>query len=78
MNLPGFVAVKQLASEAAAAVLVSLFESRGISATMNEDDAGDMIPSLEMTRGVQVLVAEADATRAREILREFDAAHGEA
>ena len=73
----GFVVVRESLQESEAQVIVSLLESEGIDATINEDNAGDMLPPLEETRGVQVLVAEADLARAEEILAEFEQEEGE-
>ena len=73
----GMVVVRESLHESEAQVVVSLLESEGIDASINEDDAGDMLPSLEESRGVQVLVAEKDAARALEILEEFEREDGD-
>ena len=56
--------------EAAGQIVVSFLQSNGIDAMIAEDDAGDQLPSLELTRGVQVFVPVEDAKRARELLAE--------
>lgn len=71
MSQPGFVIVRESLHESEAQVVVALLESEGIEAVIDEDDAGDQLPSLEEARGVRVLVAQADAERARTILDEY-------
>ncbi len=45
-------------------------EAEGIEASIVKDDAGGMLPSLQQTEGVLLLVAEDDLQKAREILGE--------
>lgn len=63
------VVVHEELQEADARIVLGYLESEGIEATIFEDDAGDQLPSLEMTRGIKILVAHDDANRARELLK---------
>ena len=72
MTANGFIVVKQVRNEQVGRVIVSFLGSRGILARVDEDDGGDMIPSLELSRGVRVLVSEADAEEAMAALGEFE------
>ena len=77
MAQPGFTIVRETQHESEAQVILSVLASEGIEAQIDEDDAGDMLPSLEESRGVRVLVASADAARANEILDEYEADNGD-
>lgn len=77
MVQPGFVAVRESLHASEAQIVLSVLESEGIEAQLDEDDAGEMIPSLDESRGVRVLVASADAARARQILDEYEADNGD-
>ena len=70
MTLPGFVVVKEEVHEIDAEVVAAFLRSEGIEARINVDDAGRMLPSLDESRFSQVLVAEADAARARALIAE--------
>ena len=43
-------------------------EATGIDASILKDDGGGMFPSLQQTEGVQLVVAETQARKARAIL----------
>jgi hypothetical protein len=45
-------------------------ESSGISALIIKDDGGGMLPSLQNTEGVQLVVAETQKEKAQKILQE--------
>ena len=49
-------------------VRLSLLASEGIEAWIRADDAGGELPNLDFAKGARVLVAEADADRARGVL----------
>ena len=63
------VAVHEESDESAARIVVGFLQSEGIEAMISEDDAGDQIPSLEGSLGVQVFVPADDAERARRLLK---------
>jgi hypothetical protein len=44
-------------------------EASGISASIFKDDGGGMLPSLQNTEGVQLVVAESQSERARNVLQ---------
>lgn len=48
-------------------------ESMGINTYLKKDDVGGAYPSLQLTHGVQLLVAPEDVPEAEEILKEFNA-----
>ncbi|MEY2433956.1 MAG: putative prokaryotic signal transducing protein [Acidimicrobiaceae bacterium] len=55
-----------------AQLVVGMLESNGIAAATSSDDAGGFDPQLQLTQGVRVLVSDADASRARQLIRETD------
>lgn len=48
----------------------SHIESAGIEALVVKDDAGGMLPSLQDTEGVRLMVGRSDAENARKVLEE--------
>jgi hypothetical protein len=60
--------------ETKALIEVGFLQSHGIEALIQEDDAGNQLPSLESTQGVKILVSEAQAELARSLLSERDTA----
>ena len=72
MHQPGFVVVRESLHDSEAQVIVALLASEGIEAVIDEDDAGQMLPSLDESRGVRILVASVDAPRAEAILDEYE------
>jgi hypothetical protein len=64
------VAVQRFENSLDAEVAKGHLSAAGIEAKIIKDDAGGMFPSLQQTGGVQVLVAEAQFGKAKEILRE--------
>ena len=64
------IAIAVFTNEVEAEVARSLLDSRGIPAAVMSDDAGGMIPSLQQTTGVRLMVSEEDADNARDILEE--------
>lgn len=63
--------VAEFASELDAELAKSQLESAGIESAIVKDDAGSMLPSLQATEGVQLLVAMEDEESARKILEQF-------
>lgn len=55
-------------SAAEATLIAGLLENHGIATIVRGDDAGAQVPSLDPLRGVKVLVASADAARARALI----------
>jgi hypothetical protein len=64
------VVVAEFANELDAEVARSQLESEGIESAIIKDDAGSMLPSLQATEGVQLLVAAEDEENARRILEQ--------
>lgn len=62
------VVVETFSDKAFAQAAISLLESEGIEAELISDDAGGELPNLDFASGVQVMVAAADADRARAVL----------
>jgi hypothetical protein len=52
-----------------AEVAKGYLETAGIAATIDKDDVGSMIPSLQLSAGVRLIVPEKQAERAKEILQ---------
>jgi hypothetical protein len=70
MPLEGYVIVKTFPNELDAEVVAALLESSGIAASISADDAGDTIQSLELVRGVHVVVRKEDEAAARQLIAE--------
>lgn len=68
MTTPETVVIESFSDKAFAEAAVSLLELEGIEATIDSDDAGGELPNLDFARGARVLVAAADADRARAVL----------
>ncbi len=64
------VVIESCENEIDAEITKARLEAENIEASIVKDDAGGMFPSLQQTSGVQLLVPEEDADRAREILRD--------
>lgn len=62
------VVVGEFANELDAELAKGRLESAGIEAAIVKDDAGSMLPSLQGTEGVQLLVSIEDEDNARRIL----------
>jgi hypothetical protein len=70
MNFETAVVVSTFSDKATAAAAVSLLQSEGIEAAIASDDAGGEIPSLDLARGVRVLVQEEHAEFAKALLEQ--------
>ncbi len=74
--MPSDIAVIRVYSnEMDASVAQQVLQDAGINAFIFKDDAGGMEPQLQLTAGVKLVVAAADATRGREIIGSFESAH---
>jgi len=61
--------IKVYAHELDAIMAQEVLQQAGVSAFIFADDAGGMEPHLQRTLGVRLLVSQADAARALEILQ---------
>ena len=62
--------------ETLARIVVGFLESNGIEVKISEDDAGDQIPAMELTRGVKIFVPVDQADEAKRLLEEREAMAG--
>jgi hypothetical protein len=67
------VVVARVPSVVEAQLIVGMLESMGMSAATSRDDAGGFDPQLQLTQGVRVVVAAADADHARQLIAQADA-----
>jgi hypothetical protein len=63
------VVVGEYENELDAEIAKGHLEASGIPASIIKDDGGGMLPSLQNTRGVQLLVAETQSENAKKILQ---------
>lgn len=64
------VVIKIFSSETEAAIVRGRLESEGITAIITKDDGGGMLPPLQQSMGVKLLVNENDVKKAKGILEE--------
>ncbi len=64
------VVIERFENEVDAEIAKAHLESEGIDASIVKDDAGGMLPSLQQSAGVRLLVDAGRAIRAKEILRD--------
>lgn len=64
------VEIARFSDDLSAQLVASRLRASGIEPTLISDDAGSTYPSLQMVRGVRVLVAQEDEEEALEILEE--------
>ncbi len=74
MNLDDAIVLETFPNRIAAEMAAGLLESEGVEAMVVADDAGGAYPSLQFIRGVRLMVYREDEARAREILRDMEAA----
>ncbi len=74
MNLDDAIVLETFPNRIAAEMAAGLLESEGVEAMVVADDAGGAYPPLQFIRGVRLLVYREDEARAREILRDMEAA----
>jgi hypothetical protein len=63
--------IKVFDNEMEALMAQELLENAGIKANIMKDDGG-LIPSMQLTHGVSVIVDKADEERAAELLQNFN------
>jgi Putative prokaryotic signal transducing protein len=63
------VVLKVFATEMDAVMARDVLQDAGVKAIVLKDDAGGMEPHLQRTNGVRLMVNDADAERAGQILR---------
>ena len=63
------IIVGEYENEIDAEIAKGHLESSGISASITKDDGGGMLPSLQNSEGVQLLVAESQREKAEKILQ---------
>ena len=74
MNPDDAIVLETFPNRIAAEMAAGLLESEGVEAMVAADDAGGVYPPLQFIRGVRLLVYREDEARAREILRDMEAA----
>jgi putative signal transducing protein len=67
----GTVPIAVVTSRTEAELMVGFLKSNGVRAAVSADDAGGQEPQLQL-QGVRVLVAQADAAAARQLLADID------
>jgi hypothetical protein len=72
MNLDEAVVLRTYPNEALARIVVSRLGFEGIEAHIQKDDCGGAYPSLQMSRGVRLLVKPEDLEDAERILNELE------
>jgi len=63
--------IKVYDDEMEASMAQQVLENAGIRATLMKDDGG-LMPSLQLTQGVSLVVNQDDEARAAELVREFE------
>ena len=63
------VVVGEYENEIDAEIAKGHLEASGIPASITKDDGGGMLPSLQNTEGVQLVVAETQREKAKKILQ---------
>lgn len=66
--------IKVYSNEMEAAMAQQVLEGEGIQAFIFKDDAGGMEPQLQLTNGVRLVTAAADAEQAAHLINAFDMA----
>lgn len=74
MDLDDAILLKTYPSRIEAEMAAGLLEGEGVPVLIMADDAGGAYPPLQFIQGVRLLVAAADAYRAREILKAMEEA----
>lgn len=65
------VVIATFENEFDAEIVIGHLEAAGISAGLIKDDAGGMLPSLQQSRGVRVLVPESQQQQAQDLLNDL-------
>ena len=63
------IVVGEYENEIDAEIAKGHLESSGIQASVIKDDGGSMLPSLQNTEGVQLVVTESQSEKAKKILQ---------
>lgn len=66
------VSVYTASNETDARILCSMLQGAGIEASMSTDDGGGMLPILQVSEGVEVLVDDERQAEAQEILAQYE------
>jgi hypothetical protein len=74
MNIDDAIVLETFPNRIAADMAAGLLESEGVEAMVLADDASGTFPPLQFIRGVRLMVYKEDEARAREILRDMEAA----
>ena len=64
------IVVGEYENEIDAEIVKGHLEASGIPASIIKDDGGGMLPSLQNTEGVQLVVAETQSENAKKIIQE--------
>ena len=64
--------IKVFDDEMEASMAQQVLENAGIKVTLLKDDGGGLMPSLQMTEGVSLIVNKDDEERAVELVRDFE------
>ena len=70
--------IKVYDDEMEASMAQQVLENAGIKVTLLKDDGGGLMPSLQMTEGVTLVVNKDDEARAMELVREFESQKSDA
>jgi predicted Fe-Mo cluster-binding NifX family protein len=63
------IVVGEYENEIDAEIAKGHLESSGIQASVIKDDGGSMLPSMQITEGVQLVVTESQSEKAKKILQ---------
>ena len=63
------VVVGEYENEIGAEIAKGHLESSGIQVSVIKDDGGSMLPSMQITEGVQLVVTESQSEKAKKILQ---------
>ena len=74
MKQPGMVAIVSVTTRAEAEIVSSLLDAADIPNVIDADDMGGTNPELDLTQALDVLVAEGELTKARQVLADARAA----
>ncbi|MBF0276971.1 MAG: hypothetical protein HQM13_04240 [SAR324 cluster bacterium] len=72
MNIAKAVSVRTFSNEMSARIAAMHLEALGIESVIQKDDCGGVYPQLQLTAGVELLVAPAEMERVDSILSELE------
>ena len=64
--------IKVYDDEMEASMAEQVLENAGIRTSLSKDDGGGLVPSLQLTGGVSLIVNKDDEGRAVELIRDFE------